>query len=88
MASLIALTGPVAMTSCVGASREGGIAEVPRIIRAYCEAESLGSLSHNRFVVSSLIRFTDSDIGPAAQGNGVPRGRSQAGELVPCLADP
>jgi len=33
----------------------GGMAAVPRIMRAYCEGEILGPRSHSRFVVNSPI---------------------------------
>src|ERR1700681_2445271 len=66
----------------------GGMAAVPRIMRAYCEGEILGPMSHSRFVVNSPIKFTDSDTGPVAQGNDAPQGLSPAEELAPCSADP
>jgi len=86
--SSIALTGRVGVASAVDANLEGGLAEVPGIMRAYCEGQSLGTVSHSRFVVNSLIGFTNSGIGLAAQENDVPRGRFRAEELAPCSADP
>src|ERR1700676_4780757 len=88
-----ALAGRAGVASPVGANvvactLGGGMAAVPRIMRAYCEGEILGPMSHSRFVVNSPIKFTDSDTGLAAQGNDARRGRSPAEELAPCSAGP
>ena len=86
--SLGASTGRVEMASADGANLEGGFAEVPRIIREYCEGESLTGVFHSRFVVNSLIGFTNSGTGLAARENDVPRGRFRAEELALCSTDP
>src|SRR6266436_3440713 len=60
----VRLAGSAGVASSVGANVVpnvvvvtvgGGMAAVPRIMRAYCEGEILGPMSHSRFVVNSPI---------------------------------
>src|SRR5580700_1433040 len=77
----IALTARVGVALVVVVSLGRGIADVPGIMRAYCEGQSLAPMSHSRFVLNSLIGFTGSGKGLAAQGNDALRARCQEAEL-------
>jgi hypothetical protein len=62
--------------------------DAPGIMRAYCDGQSLGPLSHTRFVANSPIRFTDSDTALAGQGNGGSRALSRTAGLAPYAIAP
>ncbi len=68
----------------VGFTVDTGATGVPRIIREYCEGDSIDVLSPSRLVASSLIVITNSGTALAARGTDARLEPCRAAELALC----